>query len=169
VAISGAPGAMFAGTSVQLTANVPVAWSATSGTITRDGVFTAPLVPGPVLVRAAAGDVVGEALISVVALPARPPLPRACGGTSVSSAIGRLCVRRVRGNVLVSAMPRRAGRLRMVVRRGAKVLKRCSWTARAGRSYGCRFRVPKGRRAVSVAVTQRTARGKVLSRRLAVR
>jgi hypothetical protein len=168
VTISGAPGVMTAGTSVRLRANVPVAWSATAGTITPDGVFTAPLLRRFVLVRATAGDAAGEALVSVVPRPVRTPLPRACGGRVVRSAIGRLCVRRVRGRVLVSAVPRRSGALRIVVRRGSRVLKRCRWLARARRSYGCRFRIARGRR-LSVTVTQRRASGPVLRSRLAVR
>lgn len=168
VTISGAPGLMFAGTSVRLSANLPVAWSATAGAITPDGVYTAPLTPGLVLVRAAAGDNVGEALISVVAAPERPALPRACSGRAVSSPIGRLCVRRVNGRLLVGTVPARAGRLRVVVKRGRKVVKRCTWTASAGRNYACRFRVASGPR-LRVVVTQRGGGGKVLRKRLAVR
>ena len=52
VAISGAPPQLFAGTAAQLqatVANAPggVTWSASAGTITPDGLFTAPAIPPP--------------------------------------------------------------------------------------------------------------------------
>ena len=169
VAISGAPAAMFAGTSARLTANFPVNWTTSAGTITPDGVFTAPALPATAVIRATAADGrFAETAIGVVAIPPRPPLPTACPGTVVASTLGRLCTRRIGASVLVSAVPNDSGTLRVVARRGTRVVKRCRWTAVADRRYGCRFRARRGRK-VSATVTLRRTDGRVLTKRVAVR
>lgn len=169
VAISGAPVEMVAGTSVRLTANVPVSWSATAGRILPDGTYTASRTQPSATIRATApGGAFAETVIRIVAATNPGPLPTACGkgATTATGALGRLCARYVRGAVLVSATPSKAGRLQITLRRGARVLKTCRWSAVKGRSYGCRFRTRRGR--LSVVVKQRRA-GKVVTKRLAVR
>jgi hypothetical protein len=132
----------------------------------------APVRPGEAVVRATSpSGAFGEARIRIVAPPARRPVPAACAGdrrARVASKIGRLCARHVRGTVLTRVVPKRSGRLRLSVRRGSRVLKRCFWRARAGRAYGCRFRV-EPKRGLSVMVAQRRLDGRVLTRRLRLR
>ena len=178
VLLSGVPGRMVAGTSVQLRADVvggtssSVRWSATRGTIGPDGTFRAPAKPATAVVRATSpGGASAEARIEVVARRAVGPVPAACSGraTRVRSALGRLCARRVGGAVLARVTARRSGRLRLSLRQGRRVLRRCAWRARAGRAYGCRFRVKRSRRGLAVVVAQRRRDGRVLTRRLRVR
>ena len=177
VAISGAPAEMVAGTSVQLTATVldstspTVRWSATAGRVTPDGVFTASRTRPSATVRAtAAGGAFAEAVIQFVAAKRQQPLPTACGGSgrSARAAIGRLCVRYVRRALMVSVTPRSAGRLRVALRRGGKVLKRCRFRAAKGRRYGCSLKVRRSRR-LAATVSLKRRGGRVLTKRLAVR
>lgn len=83
VTIHGAPGSMVAGESAELSATVEgdapgVTWSATAGTITPDGLFTAPGEPpagGTVTVAAtSAGGANDQRVIEIRARPA-PPRP----------------------------------------------------------------------------------------------
>jgi hypothetical protein len=82
VAIGGAPADMVAGTNVQLSASVSndspvVTWSASAGTITSSGLYTAPAVPPPggtvtVVVRTAKG---AHDQRTIEIKPALPPQP----------------------------------------------------------------------------------------------
>jgi hypothetical protein len=83
VAIEGAPASMIAGTSVQLSAVVgndtpTVDWSATEGTITTGGLYTAPLTPPAskfVTVTAKSPDG-GHDQRTIEILPNTPPQPK---------------------------------------------------------------------------------------------
>jgi hypothetical protein len=84
VAIEGAPASMTAGTSVQLSAHVAndsptVTWSASGGSITQAGVYTAPSEPpvsGKVTVTAtSAKGAKDERTITIVAAPPVEPAP----------------------------------------------------------------------------------------------
>ncbi|MCW3068968.1 MAG: Lysyl oxidase, partial [Solirubrobacterales bacterium] len=84
VAVEGAPATMIAGTSIQLSALVTndrpgVTWSATGGSISPTGQFTAPAEPpagGTVTVTAhSARGAEGNATINILPVPAAEPLP----------------------------------------------------------------------------------------------
>ena len=84
VAIAGAPAEMFTGTSATLTATVTngapsVTWTASDGSISAGGVYTAPAVPpaGPVRIRATAG---GGAFAEVEVTIKSPPPPEPAPG-----------------------------------------------------------------------------------------
>jgi len=145
LAIEGAPGEMVAGTAVQLGAASPepVSWSATAGTVSASGRFTAPAVPGDVRVRASTA-----------------------GGSA--DAVTR--AQRVGRFVAVSVRAGRSGALRFVLRRAGRTLDDCRVRRTvAGRASTCRLRPPrraKGRLRVAV---QLKAGGRTLSRAVAVR
>jgi hypothetical protein len=170
VDVSGAPARMVVATSVQLAASVPgVTWSASTGQVSPGGLFTGPRSPGFAVVRATApSGAFGEASIRIVAAPPRRPVPGACGGTAVRTPLGRLCAARAGRSFVVSAVPARAGRLRVTLVRDGRAERRCRWSVRAGRRYGCRFRVAPAP-GLRVVLTLRTRSGALLSHRLPVR
>jgi Lysyl oxidase/Bacterial Ig domain len=81
VAIEGAQASIVAGTSVQLSAHVTndsptVTWTASAGTITQAGLYTAPSEPGTVTVTATSSKgAKDQKTIEVVAPPADEPAP----------------------------------------------------------------------------------------------
>ena len=164
VAISGAPDAMVGGTSVQLTAPAGVTWSASRGTITSGGLFTAPLTAGPVVVSAVnAGGTADSKTIDVTAPPPPTPAPLPAGAPSGDSALvppDRLApvtparlprrtiesaqAQRIGRYIAVTVRPGRSGTLRVLLRRGSRTLARCRTRATAGRAYACRLPRPRG-------------------------
>jgi hypothetical protein len=164
VAISGAPDSMVGGTSVQLSAPAGVSWSASRGTVTSSGRFTAPLTAGPVLVTAVdAGGTADTKTIGVTAPPAPEPAPLPAGAPPGDSAdvpperltpvtparlprrsIESAAAQRIGRFVAVTVRPGRSGTLRVLLRRGSRTLARCRTRATAGRSYTCRLRRPRG-------------------------
>lgn len=177
VAVGGAPATVVTGTSVQLSAVAPpgaaVAWSASAGTVTDGGLFTAPAVPGRVTVRASveggAADVVTLEVVprpvsrpaplpstapegDSAAPPVRPLVPRA-PTVFPRRAIEKATAERTGRYVVVTVTPGRSGRLRIVLRRGGRTLRACTVRGVAGRSVTCRLRRPaSGRGAVRVVV-----------------
>jgi len=83
VAIAGAPASMIAGTSVQLSATVghdatTVSWTASSGSITSDGMYTAPATPPGGVVTVAVKTIRGandERHIEILPVPVPQPAP----------------------------------------------------------------------------------------------
>lgn len=164
VAISGAPDAMVGGTSVQLTAPAGVTWSASRGSITSSGLFTAPLTAGPVTIAAVdAGGTADVKTIEVSAPPPPRPAPLPAGAPPGDSAVvpperiapvtpARLprktiesaTAQRIGRFIAVTVRPGRSGTLRVLLRRGSRTLRRCRTRATAGRSYTCRLRRPAG-------------------------
>jgi hypothetical protein len=189
VGISGAPARMVAGTSVQLTANRDVTWSASRGAITAGGRFTAPSSPGAVEVRATAGDGMTDAVrIVVEPQPAPSPAPLPEGAPAGDPALvppqpllspppvslPRRPIESARAQVVgrfvsVTTRPGRAGRLRIVLRRRGRTLTACTARVAAGRAVTCRLRRPsKGSGALRIVVQLRTADGRLTTRQVPV-
>jgi hypothetical protein len=75
-AISGAPEAMVAGTSIRLSSPGGVTWSADTGLMTADGLYTAPATTGTARVRAVARNgTVDEVAIKILPVPPSDPAP----------------------------------------------------------------------------------------------
>ena len=165
VAVSGAPARMIEGTSVQLTAPEPVVWSATGGSVTPSGLFTAAPGAGQAVVRAegATGEV-GKATIAidpepvVQGIPAAP-IPGPVASPDIVSPPGtitpperkpqavriptlRVAALRRGPNVATSVRVQRAGRVRVTLLNGKRRARTCTFNAVRGRTYGCRLRVP---------------------------
>ena len=153
VAISGAPASLVAGTSAQLIAQLAnvsggVTWTASAGTITPGGLYTAPsAVPkgGTVTIRAtstANPAVAGQVVIGITAPPktaARPdPFINLTAGSKLLSP---LKVKRVLPRVFVAKVVtgRKGGKVTMTVTRGRTVLNRK--TVRLGARKGVTYRV----------------------------
>lgn len=183
VAISGAPQSMIGGTSIQLSANAPVAWSASRGTIAASGRFTAPLTAGPVAVTAVdAGGTADTKTIAVSAPPVPEPAPLPVGAPPGDSAVvppaalapvtpARLPRRSIEAAVAqqvgrfvsVTTKPGRSGTLRVLLRRNGRRVDSCRTRATAGRSYTCRLRRPrKGAGKLRVVVELKRLDGKVV-------
>jgi hypothetical protein len=151
VAVAGAPPSMIAGTSVQLSATVgndatAVAWSASSGTITSSGIYTAPSAPPAggaatvaVQTKRGARD---ERRIAIVAAPvprAAPeaPTPRFRGPLSAPTAV--LIGRRLYLTVKTS----KTGLLRISAFVHRRVIGRCAKRMKDGLSFTCSMTLPK--------------------------
>ncbi|HEY1450658.1 MAG TPA: Ig-like domain-containing protein, partial [Solirubrobacteraceae bacterium] len=154
VAIAGAQSSMTAGTSAQLSALVAgdspsVSWSASAGSISQTGLFTAPSrVPasGSATVRATTshgGHDELEIAIAPVTSP-RPaplaPLPNEPAGAAGSS-LGTLqapAAMRFNNEVIITAEPVASGRLLLGVYAGRRRLGGCTVRTPAGRTATCR-------------------------------
>jgi hypothetical protein len=167
VQISGAPEAVVARTSVQLTATVTngppgVAWSvdgaaggnATSGTITPDGLYTAPAKPpsaGAVTIAAhiAGGSAYDERRVRIVPAPVpRPaPLPQAPGSRPgrprARGQLTNLEVVRVGRRLILTTTPRRPGVVRLTAYARGRSLGSCSTRTPGGRRFTCRLRIAR--------------------------
>jgi Lysyl oxidase/Bacterial Ig domain len=151
VAIAGAPPSMIAGTSVQLSATVgndapAVAWSASSGTITSSGVYTAPPAPPAggattvaVQTRRGARD---ERRIAIVAAPVpksapEAPTPRFKGPLSTPTAvlIGR--------KLYLTVKTSKTGLLRINAFVHRRVIGHCAKRMKGGLSFTCSMTLPK--------------------------
>jgi hypothetical protein len=176
VAIGGAPGRVTAGKSVQLTSTTPdVTWSvdgvaggtSSVGTITADGLYTAPQTPpsSPVTVRAQSNDeadafaevemaIVAEPKVVPAPLPAPPETPRSDPQPPTTQivtppinpilpgpAIGTSRASWIGPQAVVSVRAGRTGRLEIVLQR---VYKRGKRTVRK-RIGRCRVNVIAGR------------------------
>lgn len=139
VALSGAPASMVAGTSVQLAAyvaNAPpgVVWSASSGGVSPDGLYTAPGSPPPggeVVVRVAAAaepTVTAEARIAISPAPkstARPDVRgRLWAGRRMLSPLKVTVFSRRTLVAKIATGPRR-GRVVITATFGRRVVGRC--------------------------------------------
>jgi len=167
VGIEGAPASMTAGTSVQLSAHVAhdasgVTWSASAGSITASGLYTAPSVPPPggsVIVRA--GSATGASdrrVIAIVPVPspqAAPaaPLPEAgqpataAGGqgsgpgTSPSSGQALPAPRAMLfgHKLIITTTVGGAGRISLGAYLGNRSLGSCAVQTPANRNFTCRL------------------------------
>jgi len=162
VAISGAQSSMIAGVSVQLSATAtragsPVSWSASAGTITKSGLYTAPPVPpagGTVTIAAGvAGGAHDLRTVAIMPVPpdtAAPAAPLPAGEPSSSPA----------GHASVPVLPRpeamlmehtlvmttgttAAGRIELSAYLGKRRLGGCSAQSPVGRSFTCRLKLGK--------------------------
>lgn len=197
IAIGAAPQQMIAGSSVELS-STPAAesWTASSGSITRDGRYTAPTSipesgevtitavspagaidrrtiriiskPRPQPAPAPPEETRGEPLVRTEPNPFVPPTPIAI--LPRSAALGRVSAVRVGRFVAVSVKAGQPGRLTISLRRGAKKVKGCIIDVRAGAAHTCRIRRPRDERvALRVVVTMRKSAGGTVTRTLALK
>jgi len=186
VALEGAPVAMTAGTAVQLHAIVAndspsVNWAATGGTITQEGLYTAPAaVPagGTVTVTATtAKGAHGQATIAISPVPVPQPAPEAPlpnGGvlsTTLSGHAARLTrptVTEIGRSLIMTTIPNAAGKIRLTAYVGKHRLGTCVTVTPAGRSFTCRLhlraRVSTHER-VSVVASLRVGNEIIVARR----
>jgi len=162
VAISGAPGAMLAGTSVQLSALVAddspeVTWSASAGSITSGGLYTAPSEPpaGGVAVitaRSSKGAAASVA-ITIQSAPAAVSLPVAgpatpAGGAPISTLppppVSRPVAMLIGRKLIMTTRASKTGRVRLSAYLGHRLLGTCAARTLAGRSFTCRLTLGKG-------------------------
>ena len=170
VSLSGAPGQMDAGAQVKLTATTSngsgILWHTTGGSISATGVLTAPSTPGPITVRASAGEDVGaykEATINVVAAPPSGPRPVVDPAPSagILSKPGILVNHR---NVTVRLQVKASGVLRVDFMRGRKRIAKCVTRTVAGRGVSCKIRMKQAYDPGTIVVraTLKTDAGKVI-------
>jgi hypothetical protein len=184
VAIEGAQASMIAGTSVQLSARASTGdtlqWSATAGTITSGGLYTAPAAPpagGYVTVTArAASGAQDHRTIAIVPVPAVIPAPTLTpsvppdAATPASPGVSRPQVVRLGRRLIMTTRPTVAGRLRLTAYLGKRKLGTCVTEIPAGRSFTCRVTLAANvtRHArIAVLATLRTASTLVQSLRAA--
>jgi Lysyl oxidase/Bacterial Ig domain len=176
VAIAGAPAAMIAGTSVQLSALVTnddpgVTWSASAGSITPGGLYSAPSTPpagGAVVITArsskGAQDQVTIAILPVpssqaapaAALPSTPPKSSPGVYRPQAILIGR--------ELVMTTRVSEAGHLRLSAYLGHRLLGTCATKTLGERSFTCRVALGKGIRLnarISVLASLRVG-GKIL-------
>jgi hypothetical protein len=189
VAIEGAPSGMIAGTSVQLAAKVSndgpaVVWEASAGSITADGLYTAPSEPprgATVLVSASGEDGAGDQR-TIAILPVPPPVaaPAASpptevpsgagspsGGSSPNQGLSRPRVTLIGRELIMTTRVTEAGRVRLSAYLGRRELGICATRTAANRTFTCRLKL--GKRVsldarISVLASLRV--GRVLERQL---
>jgi hypothetical protein len=175
VAIGGAPASMLAGTSVQLSASVAndspsVAWSASSGSITPTGLYSAPTVPpagGVVMIAAqttrGARD---ERQVAVLPVPLAQPAPEVPTLPSIVPTHGSQTPRPlsipaamlIGRKLYLTVKPSRAGLLRIGAFVHRRAIGSCARRVKGSLSFTCAFKLPKwvsARAAVSVSATLR--------------
>ena len=168
VAISGAQPSIVAGLSMQLTAvtaNAPsgVTWSASAGSITPSGLFTAPASAGPVAIRATSNDdpsAYAEVGVQVTAPQVQAPAPTVT--PKPKPLIKRLKVGRVGKRIVVAkvtAGPKR-GKVRITATLKKKVLGRCVRNVRAGKTATCKITLKRNYNLKRVKVTAKLTAGK---------
>ncbi len=161
VAISGAPASMIAGTSVQLTATVSndtpgVTWSATGGSISSSGRYTAPSQPpagGSATVTAqAAGGAVDQRSIQILPLPVVHPKPQA------PTLLNRPAAMLIGRKLYMTARARQAGHLRLTAVLRGRRIGECAAQVKKLQLLTCTTTLPKGvsaRAPISVWATLR--------------
>lgn len=187
VAIGGAPAMLYAGTAADLSATVSnagqaVTWSvdgvpggsAASGTVTADGLYTAPAAPPPggvVRVRATSAEepaAYDEVAIRIEAPPApkpapSPPIPEVLAAGAAGPGAGsarpaarvltKPAIRRKGRVVLASVRSTKAGRVAITGVAGKRHrLRTCVAGASAGRVVTCRMKLGKKVKLRSVRV-----------------
>jgi hypothetical protein len=169
VAISGAQASITAGVSMQLSAVLTnstrgVNWSASAGSITPGGLFTAPKTAGTVTIRAtSAEDPSASAAVSVKVTPAkvqapaptaRDPFPRLTAGRNLLSP---LKVKRIatRSYVAKVVAGRKGGQLRITVTNGRKVIKTKLVALKARKGFIYRVTLTRGVPLAKVRITAR--------------
>lgn len=171
VSISGAPSSMIAGTTARLSATLVngsggVAWSASAGSITPDGLYTAPAAPpagGNALITAT--SISDRSLSSQVAIAIRPappvvpapggpgtgtvipvaglPLPKGVVDARLAGSLSAPQVSRSRRTIVVRVTPTRTGTLRVAAIRGKARVARCRAHAVMGKRTACRLVLPR--------------------------
>jgi len=162
VAIEGAPAAMTAGTSVQLSAHVEndseaVTWAASAGTITPGGLYTAPgVVPPGATVTVSATSVRGASdsrtiTINAISVPLpAPEAPLASSGvqgsreSSRTASVSRPQVALIGRSLIMTTLPTAPGRVRLSAYLGHRRLGTCVTVTPADRSFTCRLRLARG-------------------------
>lgn len=167
VTISGAPASLAAGTSAQLSANLAnlpagVAWSATAGTVSPTGLFTAPSAPpagGSVTITAKSAAnpaVAGTATIGITPAPKRIARPGVFANLNAGNKlISRVAIRRISKRVFVSKIVtgRKKGTVRITATFGPKVLGRCTAVVPARKGFTCKLRLKRDYPLKKVRVT----------------
>ena len=172
VAIEGAPEAMIAGTSVQLTALVQhdspsVQWNASAGSVTSGGLYTAPAaVPAGETVTITATTVKGahdQRVITIKPVPIPQPAPEAplAGSASAPTIVQQAGAGGVQGvtayvsvsrpqvaligrSLVMTTLPTAPGRVRLSAYLGHRRLGSCVMVTPADRSFTCRLRLARG-------------------------
>jgi Big-like domain-containing protein/lysyl oxidase len=175
VAVSGAPSSMIVGTSVQLSALVTndspaVMWSASEGTVSASGLYTAPSSPpagGAVTVTATSSrGAQGQTSIAILPVPPVEPHPAAVasstaevgttnpgGGPSggppgasptIPPAVYRPGAVLIGHNLILTTKVTRAGRVRLTAYLGHRRLGSCAVQTPADRGFTCRVRLGRG-------------------------
>jgi hypothetical protein len=179
VGLSGAPPSMVVGTSVQLSATVAgapggVTWSASGGSITPAGLFTAPAAPGTVTVTATSvenPEAAAQAVVMVTSQPGGPAAIKvnmAAGNRLLSPLkIGRKGARTIVPRVVTGARP---GKVTFTTTSGRKVLRRCVVKAKPRTAVSCAYTVPRRYALKKIRVTAKlvASGGKTAIRRQAV-
>ncbi|HTI33325.1 MAG TPA: hypothetical protein VL422_06565, partial [Miltoncostaea sp.] len=169
VALNGAPASVIAGTSVQLSAavvNAPsgVTWSATGGTVSPTGLFTAPATPGSVTVRATSVDepsVSAAAAIAVVAAPKKKPAGASlltAGNKRLSPLRITLTKRLVVAKVAVGA---KAGVVRFTATHGRTVLAHRTYRVGARKTVTFKVKLRPGLNPKTVRITAKFTSGRI--------
>lgn len=184
--ISGAPATVVAGTSVQLAATVTngpadVVWSVDgvrggsgpSGTITAQGLYTAPVRPpgtGAVAIAARIPEngAYDERRVQIVPAPPARPAPLPSGSRADRTTRGRLTkpdVMRVGRRLIVGVVSRRRGTVRLTAYADGRSLGACATRLPAGRRFTCRLRIPRAiaRDAAFHVVAELRIRGRVVA------
>jgi hypothetical protein len=150
VEISGAPSSMIAGTSVQLSATVTndsggVAWSASAGTITAGGLYTAPATrpaAGVAIVKAQSESGVNDQdTIAILPVPTPAPAPEAGSGASASILSTPRAVL-IGRKLIMTTKVMRAGRIRLSAYLRGHRLGTCVARTPSDRTFTCRLTLP---------------------------
>ncbi len=156
IALAGAPAAMFAGTSIQLSALLAgphgaLIWSASAGTIGPGGLFTAPALEHArtVTIHAGAAGARGESLrIRVRPVPVEAAAPAAAalsparpgpGGRARGADLTPLQAMLFNDEVVLTAGAQQAGMVTIVARADGKLLGSCSTPTPGGVTVTCRL------------------------------
>ncbi len=158
LAIEGAPASMIAGTSVQLNARgansgEALSWSASAGSITSSGLYTAPGSPpsgGVVSIRVTGADGASDSrTITITAVPVAQPAPEASlAGVlgqkrATLAAVSRPRVALIGRTLTMTTLPTVAGRVRLSAYLGHRRLGTCVTQTPADRSFTCRLKLAR--------------------------
>lgn len=156
VGIAGAPTAMIAGTSVQLSALVTndgpeVTWGAGAGSITSGGLYTAPSAPpagGTVVITAhSSKGAQAQATIAILPVPASHAAPAAALPSmprKTSPGLYRPQAVLIGRELVMTTKASLAGRLRLSAYLGRRLLGTCVTRTPGKRSFTCRLTLVKG-------------------------
>ncbi len=178
VAIGGAPASMVAGTSVQLSATVAndspsVTWSASSGSITPTGLYTAPSVPpvggvATVAVHTARGAR-DERQVAILAVPVPQPAPEVptpppmipTEGSHAPRPLSTPAAMLIGRKLYLTVKTSKAGLLRVSAFVHRHTIGGCARRLKGGLSFTCAFKLPRqvsSRSQISVSATLRVGR-----------
>jgi hypothetical protein len=189
VAIGGAPASMVAGTAVQLSATVTndspsVTWSASSGAIAPNGLYTAPSVPpaggvATVAVQTARGAR-DERQIAILPVPvaqpapevpvAPPVLPKA--GSHLTPPLSVPAAMLIGRKLYLTVRTSKGGLLHLSAFVHRRPVGECKRRLRGGMSFTCAFKLPRWvstRSPIGVSATLRVGRQLLHTTRRAAR